>query len=252
MAVEVRYSGTPLRVRFLERPNRYVARVRRVGGGPTFLAHVPNPGRMEELLLPGETSGYAIPVDRPERATRFDLVVVRHGRELVSIDSRIGNRMVGAVLKAGGLTELGPGPWRPEVRFGAHRVDFACHGREPGGSPTALIEVKCSNLRVGDTALFPDAPTVRGTAHLRLLAGASRAGIPSSVVFVIQRRGVRRFTPNAALDPGFARALQDAFRAGVRVIAQTLRVCPDRVEWAERVAVDLGTSLVAHPPSSRE
>lgn len=234
-AVTVHYPGTPLAVRFLARPNRYLARVRPLHGGSTMEAHVPNPGRMEELLVPKETLGYVIPASNPERRTRFDLVSVRHGRELVSIDSRIGNRLVGVVLTSGGLKEAGPGPWVPEFSWGGHRLDFAIPPEAPGGAPRALLEVKCSNLKVGDRALFPDAPTLRGTAHVKLLTRMARAGTPSTVLFVVQRDSPRGFAANGHLDPAFAEALTEARRSGVLVLAHTVRVRPGRVDWGRRI-----------------
>ncbi len=255
-APAVCYAGPVRRVRFLSRPNRYLARVRSIQGGPSFLAHVPNPGRMEELLLPGDTVGYVVPCTRTGRRTRFDLVSVRHGRTLVSIDSRVGNRLVAQALALGRLSAVGPGPWVPEVRWADGRFDFArLHGQD--GPLRELLEVKCSNLRVGRTALFPDAPTVRGRRHLLTLARAARRGISGTVVFVIQRPDVEAFAPNGALDPDFARALERARRAGVRLLAWTCRVRPGRVEWGKEVPVAAGKfprrarNLFRRAPSSR-
>ncbi len=229
------YPAAPLRVRFLSRPNRYRAIVRPRGGGPSFAAHVPNPGRMEELLIGGETEGYAVPVNAAGRATAYDLVSVRHGRVLVSIDPRLSNRLAAQALEGGFLSGKPHGPWRPEVAYGASRIDFARVGAD--GQTTGLVEVKSSNLRVGRTALFPDAPTERGTRHLRALTFARRRGIFAGVLFLIQRPDVASFGPNAQLDPVFARALEAAARAGVRLWAVRLRVRPDGADWLGEVPV---------------
>ena len=55
--LRVRYASTPIAVRLLERPNRYLVRVRRAMGGGDLLAHLPDPGRIEELVVPGWTPG---------------------------------------------------------------------------------------------------------------------------------------------------------------------------------------------------
>ena len=224
-----RYGGRPEEVLLLARPNRYRARVRRPGGGRPFDVHVPNPGRMEELLVPGSTRGYVVRAPGPTRKTAFDLVAVRHGRSLVSIDPRASNRLARAALERRWLTGAPAGPWSAEVRWGRSRLDFG--RRDPQGRLTALLEVKSSNLRVGSTALFPDAPTLRGTRHLEELVRARRAGRFAGVLFVVQRRDVRSFAPNRALDPAFARAFDRARAAGVRVWAISLRVRPGRLEW---------------------
>ena len=194
---------------------------------------------MEELLVPNQTIGFVVPAAHHGRRTRYDLVSVYHGRELVSIDSRIGNRLVGSLLASHGLPELGPAPWISEFGWGAHRLDFASADRR-GAIPRALLEVKCSNLRVGRTALFPDAPTARGRAHLDLLARAARRGLPCGVLFVVQRTDVREFRANRALDPEFARSLDRARAAGVRVWAFSARVRFDRVEWGRPLPVKSG------------
>ena len=231
-----RYPAPARAVLFLERPNRYLARVRRPDGGPGFEAHVPNPGRMEELLVPGTTRGWVVPSSGPNRRTRWDLVAVRYERATVSIDSRLANRLVGTALALGRLPEFGTGPWTPEVTFGDGRFDF---GRRAGGRVTGLLEVKSSNFRVGRLALFPDAPTLRGVRHLRTLARAARRGIPSGLLFMVQHDRARAFAPNAALDPEFARALGLAHRAGVVLRARSMRVRPQGAEWGRPLPIDL-------------
>ena len=51
-------------------------------------------------------------------------------------------------------------------------------------------------LEENGIAMFPDAPTERGIKHLDELAQAVRYGYAAAVIFVIQMRGVTRFTPN--------------------------------------------------------
>lgn len=230
-----RYPTAPVAVVFLDRPNRYRATVRAAAGGRRFAVHVPNPGRMEELLVPGVTRGFAVPAPGPDRQTRFDLVSVRHGRTLVSIDPRRASGLARAALAQGLLAGAPRGGWRPEVAYGGSRLDF---GRfDPRGRLVGLVEVKSSNLRVGATALFPDAPTARGARHLRALARARRSGRFAGLLFLVQRPDVRAFAPNARLDPEFARALRAAVRAGVRVWAVTLRVGARDVVWGRRLPV---------------
>ncbi|MHB8351593.1 MAG: DNA/RNA nuclease SfsA, partial [Thermoplasmata archaeon] len=237
-ALEARYRYGPLPVLFLARPNRYLARVRFIDSGRVRSVHVPNPGRMGELLLPGRTTGWAVPAPGELRKTHFDLVAVRHRGSLVSIDSRIANRLVGRLLEAGSLPEFGPGPWRAECPWGGSRLDFGVPSGLPGRY-RALLEVKSSNLRVGSWALFPDAPTVRGTRHLHHLAAAARSGISAGVLFAVQRDDVRWFRPNDALDPEFGAALREAHAAGVVIVAGALKVRPGGVRWGRRLPVRL-------------
>ena len=191
---------------------------------------------MEELLLPGVTTGWVVPATRDGRKTQFDLVSVRHGRELVSVDSRMANRLVARVLAAPGHGGFGPGPWKAEVGWGSHRFDFARIDPR-SGEPSALLEIKSSNLTVGRTAMFPDAPTLRGASHLRALARARGAGIRATVLFVVQHSLAHEFAPNRVLDPEFARAFDRAHRAGVVLRARTVHVGPGRVRWGREIPV---------------
>jgi sugar fermentation stimulation protein A len=67
-------------------------------------------------------------------------------------------------------------------------------------------------------ALFPDAPTSRGTRHLFHLINAVENGHQASVIFIIQREDANSFSPNTATDPVFAAALKEAYNAGVQVL----------------------------------
>ena len=236
MSVSLRYDGPPEEVVFLRRPNRFLAEVRPLEGGVTRAVHVPNPGRMVELLVPGETRGFTVPARNPARATSATLVSVVHDGTLVSIDTLLANRIVGRALAAGQMGDLPRTGWRSEFTVGHHRFDFARLGR-PSAGTVHLLEVKSSNLKEGRIARFPDAPTERGTRHMVALARACRAGVRADVIIAIQRSDVEAFAPNRALDPAFAAAFDRARRAGVGVSAYRLEVRPDGVRWGRPVPV---------------
>ena len=203
---------------------------------------------MTELLLPGRTAGWVIPIENPtERKTRFDFVSVVSGRTLVSIDSRIANRLVHRALARGALRMFGRGQWHAEVGWGDCRFDFA---RRSGGAIDTLLEVKSSNLRLGRSASFPDAPTLRGTHHVERLTEATREGVAAGLLIMVQRTDIDDFVPNVAMDPPFARAVDRAHAAGVRIAARTMRVFPDRVEWGRPVPVRNGPEERRFLPST--
>jgi sugar fermentation stimulation protein A len=206
--------------------------------GRSLLVHVPNPGRMRELLRPG-ASAWMIPSLDLRRKTVGTLVALRHGRTLVSIDTMLPNRLVGIRLAIpGGAETLGVpgGPWRSEIRFGRSRLDFGIPGPSPD-RPEALLEVKSANLRVGRRALFPDAPTARGARHVRELAQAARGGVRAGVLFVVQRGDVGAVGPHRRMDPEFGNACDDAVRAGVTFAAVRLIVRPVGARLGPRLPV---------------
>jgi sugar fermentation stimulation protein A len=86
--------------------------------------------------------------------------------------------------------------------------------------------VKSVSLVEKGRALFPDAPTARGTRHVRELIAHRAGGGESMVVFVVQRSDARDVSPYAAIDPDLTDAVTEARRAGVRLAAYTCRIGP--------------------------
>ena len=209
--------------RFLARPNRFVAEVELAGRQETV--HVKNTGRCRELLRPGAQVILAAG-EGSGRRTAWDLVTVwKPGLGWVNIDSQAPNRVVREWLDRGGLP--GVRGIRPEYPYGASRVDF-CLEREQGRP--CLLEVKGCTLEREGLGWFPDAPTLRGTKHLRELAAAREKGWDCILAFVIALPGVRQVLPNRETDPDFALALEAAERAGVQVLHLPCAVGPDRLE----------------------
>ncbi len=202
---------------FLDRPNRFIANC--LVEGKKTVCHVKNTGRCKELLLPG-CRVFLTPGENPARKTPYDLVAVEHKGEIINIDSQAPNKAVAewlpSLLPKGAVIHA-------EHKFGASRMDFYAKA----GEQEYLMEVKGVTLKREGVALFPDAPTTRGTRHLEELAKATALGYTCYVIFVIQMQGVTHFSPNIDTDPAFAKALQQAVEAGVRVIAMDCDVTPD-------------------------
>jgi len=222
---------------FLARPNRFLLEAR-LAGGAEVVAHLPDPGRLIELLAPGRRI-WLRPAARPSgRKTAWTAVLVEGpaGSGLVSLDTTLPNRLVAAALVAGSLPELaGWSLERAEAPVGRSRFDFLLRGH---GKRRLALEVKSVTLVEKEVGLFPDAVTARGTRHLRELAVlAGRDGWEAAVFFVAQRADVVRVRAAREIDPGFAAALEEARRAGVRVLARRCRVGLDRVSLGAPVPV---------------
>lgn len=97
---------------------------------------------------------------------------------------------------------------------------------EYGDGSRTLVEVKGVTLEREGVLLFPDAPTQRGTKHLRELAAALGPKTRCCILFVAQMKGPRVFCPSAETDPEFARALGEAAAAGVQVLCRDCLVTP--------------------------
>lgn len=210
--------------RFVSRDNRFRATVE-VGGQCVF-AHVPNSGRMRELLAPG-ADVRLLPAFAPGRVTAYDLTLVRIPAGWACIDARLPPRLVGEWLaKGGGGPLTGWLVEKAEVRHGASRLDLLLRR----GDERCWAETKSVTLVRDGTALFPDAPTARGRRHLLELQGLAQDGTCAAVVFVVQREDAVRFRPNDETDPEFGAALRQAADAGVRVLCLYCRVDEGGVE----------------------
>ena len=218
---------------FIQRLNRFTCLVEVEGGRAR--AYLPNPGRLQELLVEGarvllRRSG------SPGRKTSYDLTGVKAGETWVSVDSRVPNALFREALEQRSLEEFrGYRIAREEVEFGRSRLDFLLQGEPP-----ALVEVKSCTLVEEGVAKFPDAPTARGRRHLLELMEAKSAGYRSAVVFVIQRSDALAFAPNDATDAAFGEALREAAREGVEVLAYRCSFNGREIRIAGRVEVLLG------------
>ena len=201
---------------FLERPNRFIARVEM--DGKTETVHVKNTGRCRELLIPG-SEVWLTRSGNPARKTKYDLVAVRKGNGILfNIDSQAANTVTLEWLREQEWDEI-----RPEYTYGVSRVDFFMRR----GTEKYLMEIKGCTLERDGTGLFPDAPTERGAKHVRELMHAAAEGYHAILAFVIQMDGVYEVRPNRETDPAFADALEEAARNGVYILFLPCHVEPD-------------------------
>ena len=224
----MRYTNVS-RGRFLERPNRFLARVEMEG--QEVLCHVKNTGRCRELLNPGAVV-YLQKSDNPNRKTGYDLIAVEKGEMLINMDSQIPNYVAAEWLRKGSLFPEGANI-QMEKRYGNSRFDIYAEA----GERKAFLEVKGVTLEVEGQARFPDAPTERGVKHVRELMGCVQEGYEAYLLFVIQMTGIQSFAPNWDTHPAFGSALQEAAQAGVQILAYDCQVRPDEIVLDQPVPV---------------
>ena len=230
----MRIEGKLVEGRFVVRDNRF--RVTAEVGGSEVWAHLPNSGRLGELLVPGRR---VILVEKPAigRKTGYDLSLVELDGRWISLDARLPNDLVEEALVAGRLEPLAGYPAvRREVTFGRSRFDFLLQAPE---RPPCLVEVKSITLVLSGLGCFPDAVTLRGRRHVSELAQAVVAGYRAVVVFCVQRDDAIGVRPHDESDPDFGQALRNAAAEGVEVYAYACRVEPGSAEIAGRLPVYL-------------
>ena len=204
------------KARFLKRPNRFLAlaRLENQEADDALEIHVRDPGRLEELLFPGNELllRYAA---RPGRKTDWDLIAARCADEWVLVNSGLHAAIAKAFLENTAISPFGsPASIKGEVRYGGSRLDFFI---STANDEKIYIEVKGCTLTREDTALFPDAPTARGRRHLKELISISRRGLRAAVLFLVFRSKSRVFRANRETDWKFAEALYTAHSSGVEI-----------------------------------
>ena len=215
---------------FRKRPNRFIAHVEI--DGKEQVVHVKNTGRCRELLVPGARV-WCQHSDNPSRKTRFDLIAVQKDRRLINMDAQAPNAAARQGERRGGVG--GKGVERGGRGHGDNRIDvsFTLEGRP------CCLEVKGVTLENDGVCAFPDAPTQRGTKHLRGLTEAARQGYGAYVLFVIQMEDAAYLHPNDKTDPDFGEALREAAAQGVQILAVTCHVTETEMEISGSVPVHL-------------
>lgn len=216
---------------FIERPNRFIANV--CINGNEEKVHVKNTGRCRELLLKG-CRVFLEESKNNARKTKYSLVAVYKGERLINMDSQIPNYVAEEALKKGIIKEIGiPDFVKREVKYSQSRFDiyYEKDGRK------GFIEVKGVTLEKNGKVLFPDAPTERGTKHIKELIKAKKEGYEAAVLFVIQMKDVSFFAPNAETDKDFSQALKNAKEEGVNILAYDCDVKEDEIVLKDKVEV---------------
>jgi len=182
---------------FLSRPNRFIGEIKYRGKIET--AHIHDPGRLKELLI----KGAEVLFTNSQGKLKYYIKSVKKEDEWVLIDSGLHSKIAMKVFnflpEFANVKEI-----KKEVTYGNSRIDFVLDG--------IPLEVKgCSLVRDG-LALFPDAPTERGTRHVEEII--KHNGI---LLFLILRKA-RKFAPNKETDSKFSDKLIEARNKGIKII----------------------------------
>jgi sugar fermentation stimulation protein A len=218
---------------FLERPNRYLAKIT-IDGAEVF-AHVPDPGRLPGLMIPGRKVRL-IHNPGPKRKTDYTLALVKHGSIWVSVYPVFANALVKDALGKRALPFLhGYENFASEVKMGKSRFDFKL---EFANGP-AFVEVKSVSLVEDSMGKFPDAPTERGVKHLKELIELRKEGTRAVVLFVSQRSDTRSIMPNDIIDPEFGGWLRKAHHQGVELLGCNCKVTASTISLNKPVEIVL-------------
>ena len=181
---------------FLTRPNRFVSEIKY--NHKVKSAHIHDPGRLKELL----TKGSEVLFTDSRGKLDYYVKAVKKGGEWIVIDtaihSEIALRVFPYLHEIAKVSEI-----RKEVQIGKSRIDFVLDG--------VPLEVKGVTLVKENIALFPDAPTERGTRHVQEIIDNN-----GMILFLVFRKA-SRFKPNFETDPKFSKRLSEARKKNIRI-----------------------------------
>jgi sugar fermentation stimulation protein A len=215
---KITIPGKTTTAAFLERPNRFLVKIRLNSSSSSEIvpAFLHDPGRMKELLLPEVRLLVRRPVNPgPNRKTNWDVLAVESNNQWIVINSAIPNLVAKKMLQQNWLSEFQQFTnVRPEVPYHNSRFDFLLRNT----SEQCFVEVKGVTLVQKQQALFPDAPTKRGSRHLEELIKALKEGFQTAVLFLVMRNDANSFSANKKTDPTFYQQLVKAKKAGVKIL----------------------------------
>ena len=218
----------------LKRYKRFLADVR-LDDGLEITAHCTNSGSMKSCLEEG-AEVYLTPVNDPKRKTKFTWEMIRINSGWVGINTGNPNKLAFESISQQLIPELsGYTLVKREVKFGDSRFDIFAENEQE----KCFIEVKNVSLKVDRFAKFPDSVTTRGQKHLKTLMEAKRAGFRTVMLYIIQRSDVEIFAPAAEIDPEYAKALIEAQKAGVEILAYIAKVTPEAIFIDRKLPVEL-------------
>jgi len=229
-------------------PGRYIRRLNRFViecdlDGQVVRAHLPNPGRLWELLIPGRVVKLVENTALPERATPFTAVAVEREGVTVLLHTQKSNDVVAFLLEERRIPGLETAAIvRREFTLAGSRFDFLLKD----GSEKILLEVKSCTLFGASLAMFPDAVTARGRRHLLELAAHTRDGYRCGAIFLIHSPCPGFFLPDYHTDYAFSRTFREKKD---RLFYRTLRI-----SWQDdlRLGMDIREARIPWPLLDRE
>ncbi|GCL68155.1 DNA/RNA nuclease SfsA [Veillonella tobetsuensis] len=229
---------TILKATYTGRPNRFVVTLDL--NGESVLAHLPNPGRMWELLFTGVTM-YIVPHDKPDAKTKYRVVGIERDGVVIMLDTNYSNDVAEHLIE----NKLIPG-WE-EWRVVRREYTVKLHGTSSrfdllltnDKGDEFLLEVKSCTLFSKTGAMFPDAITERGRKHLLHLKELQNEGYHTGVLFLVQWDKAQWFLPDYHTDLDFARTFKE--------VAPSLDWKAVAVAWDETFTMPTVTHECSYP-----
>lgn len=199
---------------FKNRKNRFLGEVELNGMLSNQEVHIRDPGRLNEILYPGnevlleKAEGEDRKTDWTLLAGKVegDWVFVNSGYHRTIAENLLGNP---AISPFGELVDH-----QAEKSLGESRIDFFLEKKDEN----IWVEVKGCTLAEDGIALFPDAPTKRGRRHVEELTRViDDVKSHAALLILVFRSDSECFKPHEEKDPDFAAVFEKGLEAGLEV-----------------------------------
>lgn len=208
---------------FIRRVNRFV--VECFINNKKQFAHLPNPGRLWELLFHGSKlllyRGNSI-----DRNLQYTVAAVYKDHNPVLLHTSETNTVAEWLIKNQLIDELKDFQIVSREKVLNHsRIDFHLFN----GKQDLFLEVKSCTLFHNKLAMFPDAITQRGTKHLIELAEINSKERSGGILFLIHSKDVRYFLPEYHTDLIFSEKLLE--------LRERLKIFAYAIDWSDQLSI---------------
>ena len=198
-------------------------------------AHCPNTGSMMGLL-DINNDVWISKNDDPKRKLKYTLEIIKAKNNLVGVNTHLANKIVAEGLKNNSFKEFSNlKNIQPEVFYNKEtRFDFLVSKN----NKKIFIEVKNVTLfRNNKDSEFPDAPTSRGTKHIKALMDASKKGFKAYVLFLVQIENMKYFKIAKDIDKDYYANYLIAKKSGVQFLAYRCKIDTKQIKIDKKIKI---------------
>jgi len=225
----MKFTSTLIKGKLIKRYKRFFVDIK--ANNSIVTAHCPNTGSMMGLLDKGNNV-WLTKNDDPKRKLKFTLEIIEANKILIGVNTHRANRIVEHGLKNKLFKEFKSIKIiKPEFKFSNDtRFDFLCDKN--------IIEVKNVTLfRNNKESEFPDAPTSRGTKHLKKLIDASKKGFKTYVLFLVQIENMKYFKIAKDIDKDYYENYLIAKKSGVQFLAYRCKIDTKQIKIDKKIEI---------------
>ena len=209
--IEVPYDSRGV---FKTRKNRFLGEVEIFETSSVEEVHIRDPGRLEEILYPGNEV-LLKKAQNENRKTNWTLLAGKVKGQWVFVNSGYHKSIAEKILDE---PEINPFKellgYEAEKKLGDSRIDFLLKKEDE----KIWLEVKGCTLAKDGRALFPDAPTKRGRRHVEeLIEVVKEENTTGALIFLVFRADASCFEPHEEQDPEFAKIFEKGREIGLEI-----------------------------------